>query len=100
MCMWNGKKKAVTFSFDDGVTQDIRLIELFNKYGLKGTFNINSGLLGLPGSLQNSEKTVGHNKIDASKLKEIYSREYAHSLLAHYYEFALLRPQAGKYVTL
>ena len=37
--MWNGKKKAVTFSFDDGVTQDIRLIEIFNKYGLKGTFN-------------------------------------------------------------
>lgn len=23
--MWNGKKKAVTFSYDDGVTQDRRL---------------------------------------------------------------------------
>ena len=33
--MWQGKKKAVTFSFDDGVTQDIRLIEILNKYGLK-----------------------------------------------------------------
>ena len=32
--MWNGKKKAVTFSFDDGVTQDIRLIEILNRYGL------------------------------------------------------------------
>ena len=40
------KKKAVTFSFDDGVTQDIRLIELLNKYGLKATFNLNSELLG------------------------------------------------------
>jgi hypothetical protein len=30
--MWNGKKKAVTFSFDDGVTQDIRLIEILDKY--------------------------------------------------------------------
>ena len=29
--MWNGKKKAVTFSFDDGVTQDIRLVEILNK---------------------------------------------------------------------
>ena len=38
--MWNGKKKAVTFSFDDGVTQDIRLIEILNKYGLKGTHSI------------------------------------------------------------
>mgnify|MGYP002513618435 CR=1 FL=1 len=36
-------KKSVTFSFDDGVTQDIRLIEILNKYGLKGTFNINAG---------------------------------------------------------
>ena len=35
-----GKMKAVTFSYDDGVTQDIRLIELLNKYGLKCTFNL------------------------------------------------------------
>lgn len=44
--MFNGKKKALTFSYDDGVTQDIRLIELFNKYGMKATFNLNSELLG------------------------------------------------------
>ena len=29
--MWNNKNKAVTFSFDDGVTQDKRLIEILNK---------------------------------------------------------------------
>jgi len=40
----NGKIKAVTLSYDDGVEQDIRLIEIMKKYGLKGTFNINSGL--------------------------------------------------------
>ena len=39
-------KKAVTFSYDDGVTQDIRLVEIFNRYGLKSTFNLNSELLG------------------------------------------------------
>ena len=39
-----GKTKAVTLSYDDGVAQDIRLIEIMKKYGLKGTFNINSGL--------------------------------------------------------
>lgn len=39
--MWNGKKKAVTFSYDDGVAQDIRLIEMFNRYGLRATFNLN-----------------------------------------------------------
>ena len=41
----NNKLKAVTFSFDDGNIEDIRLIEIMNKYGLKGTFNLNSGRL-------------------------------------------------------
>ena len=44
--MWNGKNKAITFSFDDCVLQDERLIALFDKYGLKGTFNINSEYFG------------------------------------------------------
>ena len=38
-----GKSKTVTLSYDDGVEQDIRLIEIMQKHGLKGTFNINSG---------------------------------------------------------
>lgn len=38
-----GKNKALTMSYDDGRTQDRRLVELFNKYGLKGTFHLNSG---------------------------------------------------------
>ncbi|MBE6943712.1 MAG: polysaccharide deacetylase [Ruminococcaceae bacterium] len=37
-----GKSKALTLSYDDGVRQDKRLIEIMQKYGLKGTFNINS----------------------------------------------------------
>ena len=34
--------KALTFSYDDGVEQDRRLVELFNKNNLKCTFNLNS----------------------------------------------------------
>ena len=49
--MWNGKKKALTFSFDDGVTQDKKLIEILNRYGLKATFNINSGFFGAKNEL-------------------------------------------------
>ena len=30
--MWDNKKKAVTFSFDDGVVQDKRCIEILDKY--------------------------------------------------------------------
>ena len=40
-----GKFKAVTFSYDDGVKHDIRLAGIFNKNGMKGTFNINTAKL-------------------------------------------------------
>ena len=44
MKLKDGKSKVLTFSYDDGVVQDIRLMEIFNKHGLKATFNINTGL--------------------------------------------------------
>jgi peptidoglycan/xylan/chitin deacetylase (PgdA/CDA1 family) len=37
-------KKAVTFSYDDGVEQDRRLVELFRYYKMKATFNVNTGI--------------------------------------------------------
>lgn len=40
-----GKRKAFNISYDDGVIQDIRFVSLLNKYGLKGTFNLNYGLM-------------------------------------------------------
>ena len=40
-----GKRKAFNISYDDGVIQDIRFVELLNRYGLKGTFNLNYGLM-------------------------------------------------------
>ncbi len=42
----NGKNKALTMSYDDGIFQDKRLIEIFNKHGIKGSFHINGGLFG------------------------------------------------------
>lgn len=41
----NGCKKAFTMSYDDGIEQDKRFIEIINRYSLKATFNINYGLL-------------------------------------------------------
>jgi hypothetical protein len=41
----NGKRKAFVLTYDDGVLQDVRLVLLLNKYGLKGTFNLNSLLM-------------------------------------------------------
>ena len=78
--MFNGKMKAVTFSYDDGVTQDKRLIEILNKYGLKATFNLNSGLLGKSNTLVRGGVTVNHNKIDPKDVKAVYS---GHEVAAH-----------------
>ena len=36
-----GKRRCVTFSYDDGCDNDVRLIELLNKYGMMGTFHLN-----------------------------------------------------------
>jgi peptidoglycan/xylan/chitin deacetylase (PgdA/CDA1 family) len=78
--MWNGKKKAVTFSFDDGVTQDIRLIEILNRYGLKATFNINSELLGKEGGIDRNGKAVRHDKVQVCDVSHIYA---GHEVAAH-----------------
>lgn len=40
-----GKEKAFNVSYDDGVTQDVRFVQMLNRYGLKGTFNLNSALM-------------------------------------------------------
>lgn len=40
-----GKQKVFNISYDDGIEQDVRFVELLNRYGLKGTFNLNSGLM-------------------------------------------------------
>ncbi|MBQ4082543.1 MAG: polysaccharide deacetylase family protein [Clostridia bacterium] len=40
-----GKFKAVTFSYDDAVRQDLRLAEIINRHGIKCAFNVNSAWL-------------------------------------------------------
>lgn len=42
-----GKRKALTFSYDDGQLFDRKLVEILDKNGLKGTFHLNSGKLGI-----------------------------------------------------
>lgn len=78
--MFDGKLKAVTFSYDDGITQDIRLIEILNRYGLKATFNLNSELLGQKGSLEILGKRISHNKISRNEIAGIYT---GHEIAAH-----------------
>lgn len=39
------KAKAITLSYDDAVIFDERLIDIMRQYGLKGTFNVNGGMM-------------------------------------------------------
>lgn len=82
----NGYKKALTFSFDDGVVDDIRLIELFKKYGIKATFNLNSASLSdSHGWTFNGEKYVTYvNYTEHPDLYdgfEVASHTYRHPFL-------------------
>lgn len=54
-CYPKGLNKALTMSYDDGVVQDRRLVDIFNKYGLKGSFHLNSARLGSGGCIAPEE---------------------------------------------
>ena len=41
----DGNHKALIMSYDDGLDDDIALAQLFDRYGIIGTFHLNSGLL-------------------------------------------------------
>ena len=94
--MWNGKLKAVTFSFDDGVLQDKRAIDILNKYNLKATFNLNSSLLGLENSYEVGGKTVRRDKVLPTEIKELYSN---HEVAVHTLSHAFLPDLADETVT-
>lgn len=80
--MWNGKNKAVTFSYDDGITQDRRLVEILNEYGLKCTFNLNSGIMNENGAFKIGNFPITRMTPDA--LPELYrGHEIAVHTLTH-----------------
>lgn len=78
--MFHGKKKAITFSYDDGVLQDERLIELFNKYDVKGTFNLNSGNFGQKYVLTQEGITFDQVRFTESEIARVYR---GHEIAAH-----------------
>ena len=73
-------RKALTFSYDDGVTQDVRLAELFRTYGMKAAFNLNSALLGKEGMLVRNGVEVRHDKVDPADAPAVYR---GHEVAAH-----------------
>lgn len=80
-----GLRKAITFSYDDGVEQDIRLIEIFNKYNIKCTFNLNGF------HLEAEERTYEagriHRPLARRRALEVYGGELGldHEIAIHSY---------------
>ncbi len=82
--MFQGKCKALTFSFDDGVEQDKRMIEILNRYGMKGTFNLNSGLFGRENDWESPNGIVTRKVLQPYELEERYrGHEVAVHTLTH-----------------
>lgn len=67
-----GTRKALTTSFDDMVLQDRKLIEIFKEYGIKGTFNLNSGWFGKQDRLIRNGIDVDHTHFNKDEIKKIY----------------------------
>ena len=74
-----GKFKALTMSYDDGRKADKRLVEIFNRNGIKGTFHINSGFFG------NTE----YDRMEEAECVELYK---GHEVSAH----TLTPPRIGR----
>ena len=75
---YEGKARAFTMSYDDGVVQDIRLIDIMNKNGLKGTFNINTGMY----LDENAEREKFYGRMKLSEAKKLYI-DSGHEVAVH-----------------
>lgn len=78
-----GKRFAATFSYDDGPAGDRRLVEIFNKYNMKATFNlISSSLL-----------REGGDGVKAHEVNTLYA---GHEIACHTYSHPHLEKMSIK----
>ena len=95
-----GKSKAFNISYDDGVIQDIRFVELLNRYGLKGTFNLNYGLM-RKGFTWQHECGMTVRRIPEDQVTRVYagheiaSHSYSHPYFDNMDETEILRELAA-----
>lgn len=76
------KPKAFTLSYDDCVEQDVPFIEMCDKYGLKATFNVNSGLYSPEGTV--FPKGRVHRRVTKNVASQIYNKN-GHEVATHAY---------------
>ena len=71
-------RKAFVLSYDDGVRQDVRLVEMLNRYGLKCTFNLNAGLMDPPYVWETDGVKI--ERMPPGELPELYKE---HEIASH-----------------
>ena len=76
----NGLHKALTLSYDDGVEQDIRLMEILDQHGIRATFNLNSGCWAQEGTVYPAG-TI-HRRMSKSQVEKVYANPN-HEVAAH-----------------
>jgi peptidoglycan/xylan/chitin deacetylase (PgdA/CDA1 family) len=70
--------KALTLSYDDGVEQDRRLVEILNRYNIKAAFNLNSGIqTGANGFVK---QDIPVRRMNVRGLRELYA---GHEIAVH-----------------
>ena len=82
-----GRKKALTLSYDDGVEQDVRLVEILDRHGLRATFNLNSGCFPPDGTTYPAG-TI-HRRMPLSQCQKTYDTS-RHEVAVHCLTHAML----------
>lgn len=89
-----GKAKAFTTSYDDGVQQDVRLIEIMRQNGVKGTFNLNSGCFAPEGTVYPQGQV--HRRMTAKECLAAYAGDDLEvAVHAYTHPFLEALPTAG-----
>lgn len=88
-------RKALTFSYDDGIEQYRKLVEIFNKYGMKATFNLNTGIQTPESNFE--IEGVYINRMKQEGLEELYrGHEIATHGLTHAAPTGMTKEQLDK----
>ena len=69
-----GKHKVLTLSYDDGKIPDRKLLDILNEHGIRGTFNLNSGLV------DKKFKNAYDERIPCDEFKKLYK---GHEVACH-----------------
>lgn len=95
MLFEGGKRKALTFSYDDGTIYDKKLVSLLKKYDMKATFNLNSGLLGQKEHRMINGINTDFSQIEPWEVKTVYADQEVSSHTVNHSSIVGLSPNMG-----